>query len=151
MISVLPSEKVAAPSTAHLLPCDVKYSGAAPVSTYFKPRAAAGSDVGEQQLEAHFRGRKLHGVVLETPAGYTGAVLQDTLQSSIADGEARRWMHRGAVESFAYWKHDERANGDEPVLKAMRWTRIASALHGDHTEEAPAEAPADAPPASNEV
>lgn len=44
-------------------------------------------------------------------------------------------MHRGTVEEFTYWTHDDRPTDDEPIMKCMRWTELASTLHGHHGEE----------------
>ena len=49
--------------TPHLLPCEIAYTGPAPVSTYFKTREAA----EPEQQEAHFRGRRLLGKSLPLP------------------------------------------------------------------------------------
>ena len=38
-------------------------------------------------------------------------------------------MHRGAVDKFMLWKHDEKPTEDEQLLKVMRWATLASALH----------------------
>ena len=71
MITVLAADQSGPPSEAHLLPCDIQWSGGAPVSTYFKPK-----DAGNGKLDAAFRGRRLCGTRLEPPLGYTGALLQ---------------------------------------------------------------------------
>lgn len=71
----------------HLLPCEIKYSGPAPVNVYFKPSPGA---AGSSPLQSEFRGRRLQGSMLEFPEGYEGLLLQDTIAASIADGEARR-------------------------------------------------------------
>ena len=67
---------------------------------------------------------------------YIGAVLQDTKLADVADGEERRWMHRGAFESLTVWKHDEEPQLDEPIFKCMRVAGIADVLHADHGEDA---------------
>ena len=128
MIEVLPSEAATAASGAHLLPCEIEFSGEAIVSAYFKPTT------GKRGLEATFRGRALRGVALSPPAGYVGAVLQDTKKAEIADGEERRWLHRGTVDTFTVWDHDEQPPEDGPVFKCMRWAAIADVLHADHGE-----------------
>ena len=129
MITVIPAAEPSPASAAHLLPCDIQYSGGAPVSRYFKPTAT----------EAAFRGRHLCGVELKLPAGYSGALLQDTKLASVADGEERRWMHRGTIDSFSLWKHDEKPQEDDPLLNVMRWANVASVLHADHGEPEEAE------------
>lgn len=116
-------------SHAHLLPCEIHYSGQTIVSAYFKPTT------GKRGREATFRGRALKGVALQPPPGYVGAMLQDTLQADIADGEERRWMHRGNIDSFTFWKHGEEPIDDDPIFKCMKWAALAEAIHGDHCEE----------------
>ena len=60
---------------------------------------------------------------------------QDTKQATVADGEERAWMHRGTVDSLVYWKHGEKPNDDDALLKVTRWASVASVLHADHSEE----------------
>jgi ribonuclease H2 subunit C len=132
MISILAAREPTAPSHAHMLPCEVQYTGSAPVSQYFKPQPVEGKP---QQRVAAFRGRKMCGVALELPEGYTGAVLQDTVQAAVADGEERRWMHRGKIDSFTYWKQDEFATENEPVLQAVKFAGIASVLHAHYDDD----------------
>ena len=59
-------------------------------------------------------------------------MLADTVSADVADGEERRWVHRGVIDKFTYWKHDEVPHADEPILKAMRWAELADVLHADH-------------------
>lgn len=118
-----------APATVHLLPCEIEYTGPAPVSQYFKPKPAAKKGAAEGTMEACFRGRQLRGVEVKPPAGYSGAVLQDTVNASVGDGEQRKWLHKSSFDSFTYWKHGEAPVGDEPPFKAMRLAGLASALH----------------------
>ena len=131
-IIVNPSSETAAPpraSTAHLLPCEIKYTGPAMVSAYFKPTT------GKRSLEAAFRGRALKGKELPLPDGYVGSMLQDTVQADVADGEERRWLHRGSISSVTFWKHDELPHDEEAIFKLSRWTSIADVLHGDLPDE----------------
>ena len=58
--------------------------------------------------------------------------MQDTKQAAVADGEERRWMHRGTIDKFTYWKHDEKPTEDETLLKVIRWANVASLLQADH-------------------
>ena len=131
MIEVLRSDAAETTRTAHahLLPCEIQYNGPQLVSAYFKPTT------GKRSQEAAFRGRALKGTVLPLPAGYAGAVIADTKQADVADGEERRWLHRSTIESFTLWKHDMVPNEDEPLLKCARWIEIADVLHGDHCDD----------------
>ena len=77
----------------------------------------------------------LKGEQLQPPAGYVGAVLQDTKLAEIADAEERRWLHRGAFDTITVWKHDEEPQEDDPIFKCMRYAGIADVLHADHSDE----------------
>ena len=132
MIDVMTAEQQTS-SAAHFLPCEINYTGPAIVSAYFKPIT------GKRCREATFRGRALKGVDLQLPDGYVGAILQDTVQADVADGESRRWMHRGSVNAITLWKHDEVPHEDEAIFKCMRWTALADIIHADHSEEGPGE------------
>lgn len=120
-----------APSQAHLMPCEIQATGPALVSAYFKPTD------GAKCREAYFRGRALKGVDLPLPLGYEGAVLGDTVSADVADGEERRWLHKGTIDRFTMWKHDDTPHGEEPIFKAMHWAALADVLHADMTEDEP--------------
>ena len=110
------------------------------------------ADDGDFGREAAFRGRAFKGVVVPTPEGYSGALLADIKAADVADGEERRWLYRGAIDSVTYWKHDEEPTGEEPIFKAMRWAAVADVLHADHGEEAEPPAKEEAvPPAKEEA
>lgn len=143
----------------HLLPCEVAYTGAAPVSAYFRPTAVDDSDT-----LCHFRGRELRGRKLNLPPGYDGLVraarvrpppgtpdracevhvlrhgclralpqvVQDTLAASIADAEERRWVQRGTFSELTYWKHDEAPAPTDPLVKCIEWAELAAVLHAHH-------------------
>lgn len=133
MIEVVSAEGSSsiAPSHAHLMPCEIQATGPALVSAYFKPTAGAKSQ------EASFRGRGLKGMELPLPAGYSGAMLGDTVSADVADGEQRRWLHKGCIERFTMWKHDEIPHGEEPIFKAARWAALADVLHADLPDDEP--------------
>ena len=65
----------------HLLPCEVKYTGLAPVNTYFKPHQAEPNG----PVEAAFRGRDLRGrEVRLADHQLSGWLLKDTVQGAHA-------------------------------------------------------------------
>lgn len=137
-ISILPPKEGAVASSLHLLPCEIQHTGNVAVGRYFKPRPSAAGEAGS--LQAAFRGRRLRGETVRPPAGYVGAVLQDTQQASVADGEERRWLHKTSFDEFTVWAHDDAVvTEDEPVFKCMRFAGIADVLHADHAEPAAAE------------
>ena len=77
----------------------------------------------------------LKGLVLQPAEGYVGAMLQDTKDADVADGEERRWMHRGTLEQITYWKHDNVPHKDDAIFKAMRWASVADTLHAELSDE----------------
>jgi len=74
----------------HLLPCEVSYTGAAPVSAYFRPSPVDASDD-----VCHFRGRELRGRKLPLPAGYTGLVRSPLLP--LRPATPRGWLTRAST------------------------------------------------------
>lgn len=134
-IEVRAAETQCADTQAHMLPCEIQATGSALVSAYFKV------ETGAKGPEATFRGRQLRGVQLSPPPGYTGHMLADTKAADVADGEDRRWLHKGIIDTFTYWKHDELPHDEEPILKAMQWAALADVLHGDVGEDSVAVEP----------
>ena len=132
LVTIKSSEDVAAVAP-HLVPCEISYTGPAPVSMYFKPRAPAAAGGAS---EAALRGRQLRGRALELPDGVRGAVLQDTVQASVADGEERRWVHTGSFDALTYWKHDDAPTAHDAAARTLEWVKLAQVLHAEHADEA---------------
>ena len=132
VVTIKTSEDVAAVAP-HLVPCEISYTGPAPVSMYFKPRAPAAAGGAS---EAALRGRQLRGRALELPDGVRGAVLQDTVQASVADGEERRWVHTGSFDALTYWKHDDAPTAHDAAARTLEWVKLAQVLHAEHADEA---------------
>lgn len=65
-----PSESPSTECHPHLLPCEIRHTGAAPVSAYFKPTSLGDAN----DVICHFRGRELHGRTRQLPEGYEGLV-----------------------------------------------------------------------------
>ena len=82
---------------------------------------------------AQFRVRQLQGRTLALPDGYDGVLLADTLSASISDGEERRWLKKRRFSELVYWKHDDVPLNSDPLSNCMKWARMASVLHADHT------------------
>ena len=85
---------------------------------------------------AALRGRQLRGRALELPDGVRGAVLQDTVQASVADGEERRWVHTGSFDALTYWKHDDAPTAHDAAARTLEWVKLAQVLHAEHADEA---------------
>ena len=122
---------IAEPKTAdvYLLPCEIQYTGGAPVNTYFKPRHPNTDGL----VEAEFRGRELKGrVVRLSDHQLSGWLLKDTVQGSVADGEQRRWVAAGTFSELTCYKHDDPPFDNDPINKVTQWVDIASVLHAHH-------------------
>ncbi len=117
----------------HLVPCEISYTGPAPVSMYFKPRAPAAAGGAS---EAALGGRPRRGRARERPDGVRGAVLQDTVQASVADGEERRGVHTGSFDALTYWKHDDAPTAHDAAARTLEWVKLAQVLHAEHADEA---------------
>ena len=71
-------------ASVHSLPCEIKYTGLAPVNTYFKPHQAEPNG----PVEAAFRGRELRGrEVRLSDHQLSGWLLKDTVQGAHASLE----------------------------------------------------------------
>lgn len=71
-------------ASVHSLPCEIKYTGLAPVNTYFKPHQAQPNG----PVEAAFRGRDLRGrEVRLADHQLSGWLLKDTVQGAHASLE----------------------------------------------------------------
>jgi hypothetical protein len=98
-----PATKISPISTAlpvcspNLMPFHIKYSGLAPISTYFRVNPApcvngdADSREGvapncrvdkEERFVAAFRGRTVHGLRVDLPEGYGGIILRTAEEAS---------------------------------------------------------------------
>ncbi|KIJ55519.1 hypothetical protein M422DRAFT_199768 [Sphaerobolus stellatus SS14] len=77
---------------AHLMPFHINHTGPASLSTYFlvKPSTPASEEPNEDtvlqrvksRFTAAFRGRKMHGLKVDVPEGYTGIILEATGEGS---------------------------------------------------------------------
>lgn len=127
-----------AQAEVHMLPCEVQFTGSAPVGAYFKPKQKGAA------VEACFRGRQLRGRRVKPPSGFVGAILQDTAAGNCHDGEQRKWLHKSSFDDFTYWQHDDAPTGSEPPFKAMRFAGLASVLHAAPEDPLPEESEATA-------
>jgi len=126
-------------SVAHLLPFSVRSADGrpvpAPVDAYFRPYrrpvAAAADDGGPDALwRATFRGKPMTGLKVSTPDGYTGVLCsaeeRDGGTDLVADAD------RGQViKDVVYWNWDKVPTDEDPLLAALRWTRLSEAMMSD--------------------
>lgn len=101
----------------HYLPCKIKTSGDAPVSTYFNPLI---EEVGENK-QCSFRGRPLIGKEIDIPADYVGVVLENNTNTELCATKQ--------FEKFIYWNWDKIPSNDDAIIKMMEWIDIAKAIH----------------------
>ncbi|XP_044495901.1 ribonuclease H2 subunit C-like [Mangifera indica] len=124
----------------HQLPCCIKYDGPCPVSHYFKPKPTGIEVDGLKVEEAHFRGRKLQGVTISLPDGYSGFVLgkKNSAKRKISDTSGENltcWETKAKFDKLTYWNHDTCPTKDDAFLRSFHWFSVAEALHRPVTAE----------------
>jgi len=136
-------------NSIHLLPCNIKYSGPANVSSYFCPQK---SDLGsldqEEWFDARFRGRQLTGSSIALPDTATGIVFQlnqkpiqrktsvpsssekSTSPSSLSSESVVELQASQKFDHIMIWNKDLN-QVDENNLKLMltEWPSLAKAVH----------------------
>uniref|UniRef100_A0A1B6L5D9 Uncharacterized protein n=1 Tax=Graphocephala atropunctata TaxID=36148 RepID=A0A1B6L5D9_9HEMI len=106
----------------HYIPCKIHLDGSAKVTQYF-----LSSTNKNGELEASFRGHPLKGKVVELPKGYTGLILEETIQRS---EDQERTLHvTKTFSELTYWNWDKVPTKNDVFLAAMDWIDIANALH----------------------
>ncbi|CAL1402387.1 unnamed protein product [Linum trigynum] len=118
----------------HQLPCCIKYDGPSEVYDYFKPKSTV-DGLAEQQ--AYFRGRKLHGVTIPIPPGYSGFVLgkKSLGKRKASDCNSNCWEPNAKFENITYWNHDTLPSQDDMFVRSLHWLSVAEALHKPVTIE----------------
>eukprot|EP01041_Mallomonas_annulata_P009541 gene9541-19835_t len=103
-------------SKVHLLPCTIKHSGPAPVTTYFKIESCKGDN-----MNSSFRGRELKGKVFALPENVKGIYMTADEKS-----QGNVEIH-GHFDEFHVWEHDlppETTNFEE----YFEWFDISDAV-----------------------
>ena len=119
-------------SIVHMLPCKIEFDGPAPVNAYFhmnkKPRTSNNKSVSTQNnLESHFRGRKLEGVEFELPKNIIG-MYTHTSQNISHDGTADINIE-GTFHSINVWEHDRPPTTHIAQLEeCISWFELAEAV-----------------------
>ncbi|KAG8462571.1 hypothetical protein KFE25_010396 [Diacronema lutheri] len=120
-------EALGAEVRVHHLPCRVKHTGPARVSTYFHP-----AERGDTESECTFRGRKLVGVRLPLPDGARGFVLRPSAEPAESPAE-RRW-DAAPFSALTWWGADFPA-APGALHAAAAWLETAAAVHDDVAPE----------------
>ncbi|KAL9242661.1 hypothetical protein vseg_016643 [Gypsophila vaccaria] len=124
----------------HHLPCCVKYTGPTPVSHYFHPKPSGIEVDGMQVEEAFFRGRKLQGVSVPLPQGYSGFILGKKKSSNnktsgrcdaseTSNGGENSWETLAKCSNMTFWNHDNLPSQDDASLRLFHLFAVAKALH----------------------
>ncbi|CAI0392578.1 unnamed protein product [Linum tenue] len=121
----------------HHLPCCIKYDGPSDVSDYFKPKSTGLEVDGLAEQQAYFRGRKLHGVAIPIPSGYSGFVLgkKSIGKRKVSDVNSNCWEPSAKFENITYWNHDTIPSQDDTFIRSLHWLSVAEALHKPVTME----------------
>ncbi|XP_074264648.1 uncharacterized protein LOC141587118 [Silene latifolia] len=130
-------------SHVHHLPCCIKFTGPTHVSHYFKPKSTDMQVDGLQVQEAFFRGRKLNGVTLDLPHGYSGFIIgkkkfsEDKTNrihggrkaSEISNGNDNTWEMLAKSGNMTFWNHDSLPSQEDASLRLFHLFSVAKALH----------------------
>ncbi|KAJ1893874.1 hypothetical protein LPJ66_005509 [Kickxella alabastrina] len=128
----------------NLLPCAIKYDGAAKSDTYFLPAKQS-----DDTYEASFRGRQLFGCKIALPSSYVGHVLIDTtVQSNTHDSafesefseesavEYRELLSVSSFDALTIWEHDRVPPADDDeFISSLEWIDVAASIHADCSNE----------------
>ncbi|KAH9615837.1 hypothetical protein KSS87_002041 [Heliosperma pusillum] len=128
-------------SPVHHLPCCVKYTGPTQVSHYFNPKSTGIEVDGLQVEEAFFRGRKLQGVTVNLPQGYSGFIMGKKKSSEdktnkvngrckasvISDGNDNNWEMLAKCGNMTFWNHDSCPSQDDASLRLFHLFAVAKA------------------------
>ncbi|XP_067132113.1 ribonuclease H2 subunit C-like [Centruroides vittatus] len=100
----------------HLLPCKIKSSGDAAVSTYFTSTV---DEIGEYK-KCSFRGRPLMGKEVALTSDYIGIVVENKNEELCVVKK---------FEKFTYWNLDKTPSKDDALMRMMDWLDVSNALH----------------------
>lgn len=140
-VSPKPEDTSSIAHDAHLLPFSVKSADGrrvpAPIDMYFRPyrrpvaAEAATDDGGPATLwYATFRGKPMTGLKVPMPDGYTGVLCSAVERAGGGGGmDLVADADRGQViKDVMYWNWDKVPTDEDPLLAALRWTRLSEAM-----------------------
>jgi len=133
-VDAIPETNDSSTTTCHALPCDIDYTGKAPVYLYFRPQPLqdtpnAVNNDKTAQLAAQFRGR---GLLAAAPTAVHGRMLtvnnnnhiDNTVTVSASFSHCTEWHHEHqSAQVKLNVQHFDR------VTAATNWFPIAAALH----------------------
>lgn len=118
-------------TTCHSLPCNIEYSGKAPVNVYFQP---AELEDGKYQA-ATFRGR---GLLAKNDVGNSTVKVEGRLLQvvSSSSSDTKQLKEVATFDQYTEWYHEhqvqaveQRATSANRWSTALEWMEIAVALH----------------------
>jgi hypothetical protein len=133
------------PTTCHGLPCNIDYTGRAPIDVFFRPTALPD---GKFQA-ATFRGR---GLLANAPVDDDGTVNDTNVESNTnpslnghlfeivsAEGGGKQLRSVASFDRFTEWHHEHHlksvaqkesaSHGCTRLGNALDWIEIAAAMH----------------------
>jgi hypothetical protein len=115
----------------HHLPCKIKYTGAARVSTFFLVSQSADAGVGApEQALSTFRGRRLVGARVPVPDGSRGYVLRRCNDPEEPEaGVEHRWQGE-PFEALTWWGADF-PSAPTAMHTASAWLELSAAVQDE--------------------
>ena len=88
-----------------------------------------GNSVDENQVEAHFRGRKLKGVQVDLPKGYQGYIIKASRRPHDMDEDGEFARTESKISQLTVWEHDDLpTTSNNSVLRSLAWLEMAKAV-----------------------
>lgn len=132
----------------HLMPFHIKYTGKAPISTYFMMKPTAGepsvddlapaptedANIEPTRYIAAFRGRTVQGTLVPIPVGYAGLVLRSSTETRSQDGsgeeqeELKTLNIESTFSSLLVWNPDIPVDEakDQYLRSLSEWTKLTA-------------------------
>lgn len=96
------------------------------------------SSTTDDELEAYFRGRKLHGKAVKLPENYVGAILEQS-DETLDDQNGQdvpeligTLQVKGEFEEIVVWGHESTGDAtNNPFVRGLEeWISVSEKIHG---------------------
>uniref|UniRef100_A0A6U3NRN2 Uncharacterized protein n=1 Tax=Ditylum brightwellii TaxID=49249 RepID=A0A6U3NRN2_9STRA len=121
----------------HSLPCNIDYSGIAPVKSYLHPTTIDAPSTSSKVMACQFRGRGLLALHESLPPNLHGVVAETSNNTSQKEGKGQvkvmatfdsmcEWHHEHDVRRLT---HESHVKEGSTLYRAQQWCDLASAIH----------------------
>ena len=132
----------------HWIPCEVDYTGAANVNSFFDSIVRAEEEKDQQQYKetknqggdadnskterviGSFRGRPLKGMRIQLPDDFCGL----TLKTSQLNEDKPTLVACEKFKQLIHWNWDQESTVNDPEREALQWLHVSERLHENVTK-----------------